>query len=119
MQFTRQVHVQKQICDTYQSSQAQVLGIRSMNTCALISQNKVVIISKSIPTSTDQEKHISIRGRRIDPILNQMKQEQYHALMKERLTEITGYRVLSIESHKCMNNEKIEVYCFDHFFSTF
>jgi uncharacterized protein YbcI len=120
MQFKNQLLFQKTICEVHNECQEQLLGIRNADTVAIISQNKIVIISKGSPASKDKHSRISIRGRRIDSIMNQMKRDECHAFMKERLSVITGYTVLHIQSNiPLINEEKVDVYCFDKSFLTF
>jgi len=119
MQIKNQSFYQKMICDAHNECQERLFGIRSAEPVTLISKNKVVIISKK-NDKTAGESRTSIRGRRLDNTLLEMRREQYDSAMKERLSEITGYDVLSIQSDIQLNNgEKAEVYCLDQDLLTF
>lgn len=119
MQVKNQSFYQKMICDAHNECQERLFGIRSAEPVALISKNKVVIISKK-NDKTAGESRISIRGRRFDRTLLAIRRDQYDSAMKEKLSEITGYAVLSIQSDIPLNNgEKAEVYCLDQELFTF
>jgi hypothetical protein len=66
MRVKNQSFYQKMICDAHTECQERLFGIRSAEPVALISKNKVVIISKK-NDKTAGESRISIRGRRFDP----------------------------------------------------
>jgi uncharacterized protein YbcI len=120
MHFKNQFLYEKIICDAHNECQEQILGKQSVDTVAVISRNKVVIISKDIPVIKDKNIHFSIRGRRIDHILAQMKRDEYHSSMKVKLSEITGHTVKYIQSNIPLNSEEnVEVYCFDRNFLLF
>jgi hypothetical protein len=114
MQFKDRLTYQKMICDAYSECQNRLFGDQCIDIEAIISKNIIVIISRGASTMGETSSRITIRGRRIDPILSQIKQEEYNSSMRARLSEITGCNVVSIQPNVFVSSEeKVDVYCMD------
>ncbi|MFC7443063.1 Na-translocating system protein MpsC family protein [Laceyella putida] len=105
---------QKMICKAFSDCQTRLLETRCTDIEAFINRNMIIIIYRVTSVSEEKHSRSTIRGRRIDRILHQIKQDEYHSSMKAILSEITGYDVVFIQSNiPVSNEEQIEIYRMD------
>ncbi|SEM93788.1 Na-translocating system protein MpsC family protein [Lihuaxuella thermophila] len=114
MQFKNLTGYQKEICDAFSECQNQLLGTPCNDFEVFISGNIIVIISRGTPTIDEVYTRMTLRGRRVDSVLRDMKKEVYDSLMKARLAEITGRHVVCSYSDIVLRSqEKVEIYCLE------
>ncbi|MRG29207.1 Na-translocating system protein MpsC family protein [Laceyella tengchongensis] len=114
MQISNQPAIQKMICDAYSEGQRRLFGAVRTDVEVVLHQDKIFIIAGNASTMKDAYPCMSIRGRRIDPVLQEMKQREYHNDMRAMLAEITGHAVLSGQSNIFIDNGlTLDIYCMD------
>ncbi|MGA8943173.1 MAG: Na-translocating system protein MpsC family protein [Thermoactinomyces sp.] len=102
---------QQQICNAYRNVQYQLFGKKCTDVDAIIYKNNIIIISKD---ELNTPSRMIIRGRRVDPSLNEMKQMEYHTYMKSVLSNITGHHVVCSKFNIFFSNGVImDVFCMD------
>lgn len=102
---------QEQICNAYREGQYQLFGKNCAEVDAIIYKNNIIILSKDTPETPSR---MIIRGRRIDPVLHEMKQTEYHTYMKSTLSSITGCNVDCCQFNIFFNNGlTMDVFCMD------
>ncbi|PRZ15379.1 hypothetical protein CLV36_104102 [Laceyella sediminis] len=114
MQISNQPAIQKMICDAYSEGQRQLFGAVRKDVEAIVHQDKIFIIAGNASIMKEVSPRMSIRGRRIDPILQEMKEREYHNYMRSMLAEITGHTVLSGQPNIFIDNGlTLDIYCMD------
>ncbi|MBA4603610.1 hypothetical protein [Thermoactinomyces mirandus] len=111
MQINYRQTYQERISNAYREGQYRLFGKKCTDVDVLIYHNHIFIISKD---ESETSSRITIRGRRIDPALNEMKQIEYDTYMKSTLSQITGCNVVCCQFNIIFSNGLImDIYCMD------